>query len=191
MADSVAPILEYSLQSLRAGQTEEIGDFCVMSILYAGGFGCTVWTKEIEESNAKLGMVTPQQPYGPVIFYLREVAERMPIEHVKALLKHEEGHVILRHVKAVSVDPEATTLQKPEDMVFVSTEIELQADDYASSIVGPDVMREAILSAIEASISVLVEELARKGRLLEKQTAMDAVLKDATIRARLSSLTAH
>ena len=72
----------------------------------------------------------------PFITAHRDYIDLMECDHVKALLLHEEGHIVCGHTERYT-------------QLDHHLEDELEADQYAAEFIGKTVLRDALVSVIE------------------------------------------
>lgn len=161
---------------LKISPTKEAAVMAISSYVACAGFLTTCVTDAQKVAMAKLGYSSSQIDEvrtGYSISYLSEIAEKMSEEHVEALLHHEKGHVVFRHLDAgleetdkVAVELTQEKLAEKvktleEDMKRRADKVdvarEIQADEYATLFVKPRVLKEAIISAVKATHEVVKE----------------------------------
>lgn len=161
---------------LKMSPSKEAAIIAISSYIASAGFLTTCVTDTQKAAMARLGYSGSQIDEvrtGYSIYYLSEIADKMSAEHVEALLHHEKGHVVFRHLDAGLEECDKIAIELTQEKLAekvktleedvremvdkVSVEKEIQADEYASLFVKPRVLKEAIVSAISATHEVIKE----------------------------------
>jgi len=113
---------------------------------------------------------------GPTICCAEEFAGKLTCEELLAVLKHEEGHVVLEHLKN-----DANNVVKE---IVLNEQIELEADAYAVQAFGKEAMCSAILKLLKLQSEIFA--LADPSKTQEQ--FFQLLVSDSCIQNRLTAL---
>jgi len=143
-----------------------------------GGFFAALLKKEcIPSVNTQLNGTIPTDRDYPIITVITNISNLLSEEQVRALIIHEEGHIVHEDVHRNLVG----TL--PLDLICIE-EQEIAADAFAVKIVGKDMFKEALYAAVTA-MSFLI---AMKGTPKMADEYFQEVMGNQIFQARMKAL---
>ena len=173
-----AGMLAYGESGLRSYQ----------ALVLAGGFAASAWTEaskalmmEQLAGNSEALKELSEKPNGPYIIVLAELAEKLPEAEQRALLLHEEGHIVhgdLDGVDHANLDPKKIKL-------VLNKEGELKADRYAADRVGAEVVSTALRHILMAQAELIGEMTS-----MSSEEYLGLALNDPLVKDRLEALAA-
>ena len=154
------PVSVSTIDEFRKFGEEGMEKLC--NLLDMGSFFATIVTqKDIDKAlssdmSEEMKEEIRQTKLGGSIWMIQEVADRIPAEHLHAILLHEEGHLVLRHLEGT----QQTTCNINGVNVVTDLTIEFEADQYAVKHTSPFIVQEAMKSLFKALgevIAIIVE----------------------------------
>lgn len=162
------PVISMSLAEIKHSYRENHAEAISSFFLATGGFMTSLWTKEMEEAQLAAGYREEVAiPYGPIIYYLKDIADQLHPDEVEALIRHEEGHVVLGHLDVPGIEQaiaencsiddkkftkEATQKSLESFVDQVNLKNELEADAWAASFTSARAMKQALPNTIKAML---------------------------------------
>ena len=111
----------------------------------ACGFVAIILNEAIVQENKDAGKIDPEQEAilkahigKPIICADVDNLNKWPLDEFLAMLYHEKGHLVFRHLEQNS----------GEEGFILNQQYELQADAYAAAMVGKKAVRKALMRAI-------------------------------------------
>lgn len=112
----------------------------------------------------------------PNIVVFKEMYQYLTHEEVVAILLHEEGHLFHKHMEGENLQTADVCGMKVMDSITN----EIEADAYAASVVGKEVVRKALIK----SVMMIVDLLKKVG----KEVPIEDLLMDPAFRTRINAL---
>lgn len=179
------PVNVVSIHELRDLMSEEdFGQFCGRAITL-GGFWATEVTQEVIDASMsifaekasddfKLGITSAR--LGKTICCVDEIASKLSQVELHAILKHEEGHVVLDHAGKAA----ASVING----IIVNDLFEIEADAYSVKSYGKEALRSAILKIINLQARYCAASRTEKSQ----DEFFHELLTDSMLQKRLAAL---
>lgn len=148
-----------------------VGIEMAKNVLVLGGLYAILLSQESKDALSEEDREIGEKPY---IFVLKEVADKITEDELKACLLHEEGHVINGDLE-----------NNKNGGLVMDNEAELRADTYAASIVGKAMVKQGLTAALRAQADLLVE---LAGSSLTTDEILNHTLGNAGTVARMNAL---
>lgn len=143
----------FLVETISINDIQRFGKDIVLRTLHTGGFYCTaipvgvieLCPKEILEKATPSELKTLELMEGStVIQHVKEFSSNMSEEDIRAILFHEEGHIVLGHTSK-----EHQAHCEVVNGILIDVQSEIEADRYAASKVGKKTVAKALTHLIE------------------------------------------
>ena len=154
--------LTYSREYLDIG--DEMAQKSLCTLVNAGGFMAMMITKEHIEAAVKSTTsplwnksIRELRP-GPCIAVLGDIYDLLTLDEQRAILYHEEAHLVHHDAEHAANDPAVITELVGDSEFIVNTAFELKADAYAAERVSKSAMLSGLMKAIRFQAGVIAKE---------------------------------